>query len=87
MMRNFSNLNIQEIPLSSPYFHREVDCFLSENGLRPESLDSYYAFRSEDGSLLAGAGIQGDVIKCVAVSPEARSEGLTAPLISHIISQ
>ena len=87
MMRNFSNLNIQEIPLSSPYFHREVECFLSGNGLRPESLDSYYAFRSEDGSLLAGAGIQGDVIKCVAVSPEARSEGLTAPLISHIISQ
>ena len=87
MMQTYTKLDIQEIPLSSPYFHREVEHFLSDNGLRMESLDEYYVIRDEAGAIVSGAGIAGDVLKCVAVSAEARSEGLLVPLVSHIISE
>ncbi len=86
MMKTYSNQYIQEIPLSSPFFHAKVERFLGANGLRMEALDSYYTIENEDGSILAGAGLREDVIKCVAVAPEARSEGFTTPLVSHIIA-
>ena len=78
---------IQEMPLRSPFFRSKVEGFLQANGLRMETLDVYYTLQNTDGSILAGAGLAGDVIKCVAVAPEARSEGLVAPLVSHILSQ
>ena len=78
---------IQEMPLRSPFFRSKVEGFLQANGLRMETLDVYYTLQNTDGDILAGAGLAGDVIKCVAVAPEARSEGLVAPLVSHILSQ
>jgi len=78
---------IQEMPLRSPFFRSKVEGFLQANGLRMETLDAYYTLQNTDGAILAGAGLAGDVIKCVAVAPEARSEGLVAPLVSHILSQ
>ncbi len=78
---------IQEMPLRSPFFRSKVEGFLQANGLRMETLDAYYTLQNTDGAILAGAGLAGDVIKCVAVAPEARSEGLVVPLVSHILSQ
>ena len=75
------------MPLRSPFFRSKVEGFLQANGLRMETLDVYYTLQNTDGDILAGAGLAGDVIKCVAVAPEARSEGLVAPLVSHILSQ
>ena len=86
MMETYVNQHIQEIPLSSPFFRGKVERFLRANGLRMEALDSYYTLENADGDILAGAGLRKDVIQCVAVAPEARSEGLTAPLVSHIIA-
>jgi [citrate (pro-3S)-lyase] ligase len=86
-METIAEQDIQEIPLSSPFFRAKVARFLEDNGLRPEVLDSYYALQSSDGSLLAGAGLAGDVVKCVAVSSSLRSEGLLTPLLSHLVSQ
>ena len=86
-METITEQDIQEIPLSSPYFRAKVERFLEENGLRSEVLDYYYATQSADGSILAGAGLAGDVIKCVAVSSALRSEGLLVPLLSHLISE
>ena len=86
-METYTNLNIQEIPLSSPYFHAKVERFLSGNGLRMEALDSYYTIQNSQGDILAGAGLYRDVIKGVAVSEAARSEGLAAPLLSHLLAQ
>ena len=51
-----------------------------------ESLDAYYAIQDDEGAILAGAGIAGDVLKCLAVSEHMRSEGLLVPLVSHILS-
>ncbi|MCR4910518.1 MAG: triphosphoribosyl-dephospho-CoA synthase [Bacteroidales bacterium] len=86
-METIAEQDIQEIPLSSPFFRAKVARFLEDNGLRPEVLDSYYALQSSDGSLIAGAGLAGDVVKCVAVCGALRSEGLLTPLLSHLVSQ
>ncbi len=80
------NGSIQELPLSLPFFRNQVEAFLRENGLRTEELDHYYACTSPDGSILAGAGIKADIIKCVAVAPSARSEGFMLPLLSRVVS-
>ena len=87
MMQHYGNHDIQELPLSAPFFRNKVVRFLGENGLRLEAVDSYYVIEDADGRILAGAGLQGDVIKCVAVAAEARSEGLAAPLLSEVISR
>ena len=73
--------------MSSPFFRNQVKRFLEANGLRMESLDSYYAFTDDAGAILAGAGMAGDVLKCLAVSLEVRSEGLLVPLVSRILSE
>ena len=80
-------VEIQSIPLSSTRFRRQVENFLATNGLRLEVVDNYFCVLDEDGSIVAGAGLKGDVIKCVAVDASARSRGLVAPLVSHIIAQ
>ena len=86
MMQSYSKHNIQELPLSSQFFRKKVEIFLGENGLRMEELDVYSVIENEAGNILAGAGLSSDIIKCIAVAPEARSEGLVAPLVSHLIS-
>ena len=86
MMQSYTKHNIQELPLSSQFFRNKVENFLGDNGLRMEELDVYCAIENEAGELLAGAGLSSDIIKCIAVTPEARSEGLVAPLVSHLIS-
>jgi len=80
------NQDIQEIPLSSPFFREQVKRFLEANGLRMESLDAYYAIRDNADAIIAGAGMAGDIIKCLAVAEEYRSEGLLVPLISRILA-
>ena len=87
MMYRYENHTIQELPLSVPHFHNVVERFLGENGLRLEALDSYFVVEDAAGRILAGAGMSGNLIKCIAVASEARSVGLVAPLVSHLISQ
>ena len=52
-----------------------------------ESLDSYYAVTDDSGEILAGAGIAGSVLKCLAVSETLRSSGMLVPLVSRIMSE
>ncbi|MCR4570351.1 MAG: triphosphoribosyl-dephospho-CoA synthase [Bacteroidales bacterium] len=84
-MQTYGNWDIQELPLSSPYFYKQLEQFLASNGLRMEKLDRYLTVQA-DGKILAGAGFYKDIIKCVAVAQEARSEGLVAPLVSRLIA-
>ena len=72
--------------MGSPRFRRQVETFLSANALRLESVQDYFCVLREDGSIAAGAGLSGDLIKCVAVDSAERSRGLLAPLLSHVIS-
>lgn len=65
---------------------RQVEDFLGSNGLRLGEVDLYLAVLSADGTILAGGGLQRDILKCLAVSAEARSLGLSVPLISRLLS-
>ena len=65
---------------------RQVEDFLGSNGLRLGEVDLYLAVLSADGAILAGGGLQRDILKCLAVSAEARSLGLSVPLISRLLS-
>lgn len=79
---------ISEAPLSLNSVRRRVEAFLTANGLRLAPLDRYVVVtRDEDGDeILAGGGLDGNVIKCVAVSESARSEGLMNILVSRLIA-
>lgn len=78
---------ISEASLSLNSVRRRVEAFLAANGLRLAPLDRYVVVtRDEDGDeILAGGGLDGNVIKCVAVSESARSEGLMNILVSRLI--
>lgn len=79
---------ISEAPLSLNSVRRRVEAFLAANGLRLAPLDRYVVVtRDEDGDeILAGGGLDGNVIKCVAVSESARSEGLMNIIVSRLIA-
>lgn len=79
---------ISEVPLSLNSVRKRVESFLSSNGLRLAALERYVVIsRDEDGDeIIAGGGLDGNVIKCVAVSEAARSEGLMNILVSRLIA-
>ena len=69
-----------------PFDTAQVRDFLALCGLRADiGLDAYYAVMDGD-RIVAGAGISGHVLKCVAVLEEYRGEGLLNMLVSHIMS-
>ncbi len=78
---------INTVPLSLASQRRRVENFLADNGLHYAPMDTYVTLsEDEDGDrILAGGGLEGNLIKCVAVSEAARSEGLTANLVSRLM--
>ena len=78
---------INTVPLSLSSERRRVENFLADNGLRYAPMDTYVTLsEDEDGErILAGGGLEGNLIKCVAVIEAARSEGLTAKLVSRLM--
>lgn len=85
---DFANIEIRELPLMLKSVRRKVEDFLNSCGLLLDAGIDYYAgvFPVEDDTLLGGAGLQGNVIKCIAVAPEARDLALSNMLISHLRS-
>ena len=79
---------IHSVPMSMPIWRRKVERFLEANQLRLDEVD-YYAIVTEPDSdeILAGGGLQGDIIKCIAVSEQLRDAHLSNRLISHLISE
>lgn len=83
----YGDFVISDMPLASGRFRSQVESFLAENGLRLDPVDRYVVLtRGDSDEILAGGGLSGDVIKCVAVSEKARSEGLMGRLVSHLLS-
>lgn len=77
---------IQELPLTDRFTRERVERFLAGNGLRADRCDAYLAAVDEEGNLVAGGGIEKDVLKCLAVSPNLREEGLMSRLVSRLIA-
>lgn len=84
----YNEYEIRPLPLSVASCREQVERFLSDNGLRLDDID-YYAgvFRQGDDTLLAGGGLKGDVVKCVAVGSMLRAEGFSSRLVSHLLSE
>lgn len=78
---------IRQMPLSVKFVRQQVESFLVQNGLRLGSMD-YYAAVYEHGEeeILAGGGLCGNVIKCIAVKKGLRDTKLGLTIISHLIS-
>ncbi len=77
---------IVPMPLGDRFTRARVQEFLSANGLKLDPCDEYLAAVDDDSRIVAGGGIAGDVLKCLAVSPEMRDEGLTNKLVSRLIA-
>ena len=79
---------IQAVPLAMPLWKRKVEQFLEANQLRLDDLD-YYAVvtRPDHDEILAGGGLKGDIVKCIAVGEALRDEHISNRLISHLISE
>lgn len=85
----YNEYEIRPMPLSLPFCRQRVERFLAQSGLRLDDVD-YYAcvFRlGDDEEILAGGGLKGSVIKCIAVSDSLREEGFSSRLISHLMSE
>ena len=81
----YGNFEICDMPLSLKSNRARVERFLADSGLRLEDVDYYAAVTDDDGMIIAGGGLQGNVIKCIAVGEAARETGLSNKLISHLI--
>ncbi|MBO6082743.1 MAG: GNAT family N-acetyltransferase [Bacteroidales bacterium] len=86
-MAGFGFHTVQEWPLRLPVFRKKAEAFLAENGLRLEPVESWYVIENEAGDIVAGGGLDKDIIKCIAVSEQARGEGLMAQLVSHLLAK
>lgn len=83
------NFEIRSIPLSIKSYKNKVEKFLNDNDLRLDGVD-YYAgvfLIGEDDILLGGGGLEGNVIKCIAITDDLRETGMGTKLISHLYLQ
>ena len=74
---------IRPLPLREPHLSRLI-AFLSSCGLRWDPTLTRYLGVYRGDRLVAGGGIAGRVIKCVAVDPDYRGEGLLGALIARL---
>lgn len=73
---------------SIPRQRRRIEQFLGDNGLRLDDVD-YYAALVDDTTdeIVAGGGLKGGVIKCVAVADGHKGEAVANRIVSHLIAQ
>ncbi len=85
----FNEFEIRPLPLTLKRVKTRVSDFLAKSGLRLDDDIDYYAgvFAVDGDEILAGAGLAADVMKGVAVSEQLRETGMSAQLISHLVSE
>ena len=73
---------------SIPRQRRRIEQFLGDNGLRLDDVD-YYAVLVDETTdeIVAGGGLKGGVIKCVAVAEGHKGEAVANQIVSHLITQ
>ena len=73
---------------SIPRQRRRIEQFLGYNGLRLDDVDYYAALVDETtDEIVAGGGLKGGVIKCVAVADGHKGEAVANQIVSHLIAQ
>lgn len=73
---------------SIPRQRRRIEQFLGDNGLRLDDVYYYAALVDETtDEIVAGGGLKGGVIKCVAVADGHKGEAVANQIVSHLIAQ
>lgn len=80
----YGEYELREVALSVGSQRRDVEAFLSSNGLRLDPLDTFVGIFDSADEFVGGGGLKGNVIKCVAISPALRSGSLANALISRL---
>ncbi|MCI7426694.1 MAG: triphosphoribosyl-dephospho-CoA synthase [Prevotella sp.] len=79
-------MEIQTLNPATPRQRQRIEAFLKRNGLRIDDMNYYAAMLDDDGEMIAGGGLKGNVIKCVAVDDAHKGEAIANTLVSHLIS-
>ncbi len=80
-------MEIIQLTPTLPRHRLLIERFLSANGLRLDTINYYAAMCDEDnGEIIAGGGLHGATIKCLAVSAAHRDEDIAGRLVSHLMS-
>lgn len=79
-------MEIQTLNPTTPRQRQRIEAFLKRNGLRFDDMHYYAAITDDDGDMIAGGGLKGNVIKCVAVDDAHKGEAIANTLISHLIA-
>lgn len=79
-------MEIQTLNPTTPRQRQRIEAFLKRNGLRFDDMHYYAAITDDDGEMIAGGGLKGNVIKCVAVDDAYKGEAIANTLISHLIA-
>lgn len=70
------------------FIRKRYTLFLEHCGLRDENDTDFTAlYQNQDGEILACGSLRGNVLKQIAVSPEAEGKGLCAGLVSELIHE
>lgn len=81
-------MNILELHPTIPRQRRQIEMFLQTNGLRYDDVDYYAAIVDESSEeMIAGGGLKGSVIKCVAVADGHKGEAVANVIVSHLIAK
>lgn len=81
-------MNILELHPTIPRQRRQIEMFLQTNGLRYDDVDYYAAIVDESSDeMIAGGGLKGSVIKCVAVADGHKGEAVANVIVSHLIAK
>ncbi|MDD4510591.1 MAG: [citrate (pro-3S)-lyase] ligase [Oscillospiraceae bacterium] len=83
----YGEIELRDIPLNIPKYYQQVETFLKPFGLTVDRLLERYLGAYYNDELVGGAGYGGDVIKCVAIDPRMRGEGIVNTLISRLLSE
>ena len=79
-------MEIQTLNPTTPRQRQRIEAFLKRNGLRFDDMHYYAAVTDDDGEMIAGGGLKGNVIKCVAVDDAHKGEAIANTLISHLLA-
>lgn len=80
-------MEIIQLNPAIPRQRRRIEQFLDDNGLRLDDVDYYAALVDETtDEIVAGGGLKGGVIKCVAVADGHKGEAVANQIVSHLIA-
>ena len=80
-------MEIIQLNPAIPRQRRRIEQFLGDNGLRLDDVDYYATLVDETtDEIVAGGGLKGGVIKCVAVADGHKGEAVANRIVSHLIA-